>query len=328
MKERVLSAQGLNSEIQHGLTPEQNFNFSILVHLAGEANAYPDQSGFFVRTAGVTKNGIYYRGGNKEYGHSDAFIHGETAVASGLRDLTDQPIEAIAWYRKGEIKPTDFGRPCGNCRDILRKYCTPELFLLNGNEKAFVVAQLKDYLFENFRKIEFSKIDTSATRSALNAARGGNDVYLPEKMKPEIYGAALVAEDGSVWTGDHYSNVGYDSVTPVLSAVIGWHNDYPKGAVDKNRLRLSKLVIVGEHTTPDVFYRDRQAILELDEILRKFTKVGPLKVQIINFDGLAYETNVEEWLPGPFSPGAFRMDDVMLGQLGKLVGEKNLNSLN
>jgi hypothetical protein len=188
--------------------------------------------------------------------------------------------------------------------------------------------QLKDYLFEDFRRVDFSNIDVPAVNAALAAARGGNDIYLPEKMKHKMYGAVIVSEDGQMWTGEHYTNVGYDSVTPVLSAVISWHNDYPKGIVDESRLNLSKLVVAGEYFTPDVFYRDRQAVLEMDEILRKFTDCKhPLEVQIVNAKGEVYETNVEEWLPAPFSPGAFRMDDVMHGQLGKLIGEKNLNSL-
>jgi hypothetical protein len=69
-------------------------------------------------------------------------------------------------------------------------------------------------------------------------------------------------------------------------------------------------------------YRDRQAILELDEILRMFKgSNSPLRVEIVKVGSNveAYETNVEEWLPHPFSPGAFRMDDVTRAQLDKLI---------
>lgn len=299
------------------------------MQLAGEAKAYPHQSGYFVKTAGMTKNGIYYKGGNKEYAHSDAFIHGETAVVSGLRDMTDSSIEVIGWHREGVLTSADFGRPCGNCRDVLKEYCSPETFLLNGNKDSYVVTRLKDFLFEDFKKADFSKIKISDLRPALEALSGGNDIYLPEKLKGETYGASLVAWDGTVWPGGDYTNVGYDSIPPVMSAIINWRWNYPTGTVLDKRLKIRKLLVAGKRGIPDILYRDRQAILELDEVLRKYTKSPqPLKVQILNGRGEVYETNVEEMLPGPFSPGAFRMDDVMLAQLGKIIGKDNLKKLN
>ena len=36
-----------------------------------------------------------------------------------------------------------------------------------------------------------------------------------------------------------------------------------------------------------------------------------------------WETNTNEWIPRPFSPGASRMDDVMMSQLTRLTGSKN-----
>lgn len=325
MAERILFSKENNSNL---ITPELKNKFSLVMRLAAEAKAYPDQSGFFVKTAGMTKNGICYKGGNKEYGHSDAFIHGETAVVSGLRDLTDSPIEVIGWHKDGEISSEDFGRPCGNCRDILSKYCNPETFLLNGNVKGYVVAQLKDYLFNEFRPIDPFNVDFRGVRAALDAAKGANNVYLPEKLKKDIYGAALITEDGMIWQGGGYTNVGYDAIPPIMNAIINWRWNYPSGTIQDKRLRIQKLVVAGEFKTPNIFYRDRQAILELDEILRKFTKnTEPLKVQIVSTHLDAFETDVEEMLPRPFSPGAFRMDDVMLGQLGKIIGKDNLKNL-
>lgn len=331
MKERIFYPRGFSTENYASyLTPREIKKFSSLVHLAKEAKAYPSQSGYKVRSAALTVDGTVHSGGNKEYGWSDAFVHGETAAASGLRDKTESPIEAIAWYfeSKDEKKPVseEFARPCGNCRDILLEYAGPELVLLTGNQKGIVYTKLKDFLFENFRRTDSSKIGASFIDRALSAARAGNDVYLPDRMKPEMYGAALVAENGWIWPGSHYANVSYDPVTPVMNAINSWYSSYPKGTIDENRLRLSKLLVVGEKQIPHVFYRDRQAILENDEILRKFTKSStPLKVEILQVGGEAYETNVEEWLPHPFSPGAFRMDDVMMAQLGKLIGVDNLS---
>ncbi len=330
VKENILYPAGFSTE-NEPLTPEQISKFYYLIYQAKFAKAYPEQSGFFVRTAGITKKGEMWTGGNKEYGHSDAFIHGETAVVSGLKDLTNDPIEIIAWYREKETGPRDFGRPCGNCRDILRKYCDPNLILLNGNENAVVYTRLKDFLFEDFRKINLDHIETGSVEAALKGLFGGNDIYLPERMKNEPYGVALVSRSGEIWKGGHYTNVGYDSVTPLLSTIISWKNSYPNGAISKRHLELSKVVVVSQSGMPNVFYRDRQAILELDEVLRKFTKSPcPLQVELVHAtkddrgNMIIYEarrTNVEKWLPHPFSPGAFRMDDVMEAQLEKLIGK-------
>lgn len=326
MNERILFAKEDRSNL---LTPELLNKFSFVMQLASEAKAYPSQSGFFVRTAGMTKNGMYYKGGNKEFAHSNANPHGETAVVSGLLDLTDSPIEIIGWHKDGEISSKDFGRPCGNCRDYLSEFCKPETFLLNGNENAYVVTQLKDYLFQGFKKIEFPKVRSSDLKKTFSALFGSNDVYLTDDLKPDVYGAALVTEDGLVWPGGLYTNVGYDPVNAVMNAINNWRWNYPTGNILDKRLRFKKLLVVGGDRIPHIFYRDRQAILEQDEILRKYTKKAePLKVQMFTKNGDAYETDVEEMLPSPFSPGAFRMDDVILGQLGKIIGENNLKKLN
>lgn len=325
-----------SKEIDGGLDERKRERYTSLVLRAKEASAYPHQSGYFVRTAGLAKDGTEYIGGNKEYAHSDAFVHGETAVLSGMKDITDSPMEAIAWYRReGElVTPESLGRPCGNCRDVMRAYCSPELVLLNGNETGIVYTHLSDFLFEDFSRIDVGSVRPYPAWSALHAARRAVDVYLPEDMKSTVYGAALEAEDGTIWQGIQYTNVGYDAITPVMSAVINWMNSYPSGHVSDRHLRLKKLVIASEGGVPSPFYRDRQAILELDEILRIYTgNPNPLRVEIIQAkDSVrgwaeaveAFETNVEEMLPHPFSPGAFRMDDVMMAQLVKLIGENDL----
>lgn len=306
------------------LSPENIERYWRLMLRAKEAKAYPNQSGFYVKTAGFAMDGTEYLGGNKEYAFSDAFIHGETAVVSGLRDLTTSPIEAICWYKKeGEVvTPESFGCPCGNCRDVLRLYCDLNTVLINGNETGVVYAQLKDYLFESFRKESLSKVHKKGVVEALKAQELAIDVYLTEELKGKVYGAAIVAEDGTIWKGSQYSNCGYDAVTPVLSAVMNWRNSYPRGSVSEKHLHLSRLVIAGGPGMDTPLYRDRQAILELDEILRMFKgSSSPLRVEIVKVgkNVEACETNVDEWLPHPFSPGAFRMDDVTRAQLDKLI---------
>ncbi len=319
------------------LSPEKYNKYTNLVTLAKEARAYPDQSGFFVRTAGLAKDGTTYSGGNKEYAHSDAFIHGETAVLSGLGDITNSPVEAIAWYKNlvegKNVTSKDFGRPCGNCRDILSHYCGPDLALLNGNETGIVHAQLKDYLFTDFHESDLTGVNFSAIARALNAADRGVDAYLPEHLKKEVYGATLVSSDGKhFWSGSLYSNAGYDAVTPVMSSIITWLNSDQVRSTSKESLNLSKLVIAGRGKLPNPFYRDRQAILEIDEILRRFNgDREPIQVEIIqkvSSDEInVVKTDVAEWLPNPFSAGVFGMNNVLDAQLVKLIGESDFKKL-
>ncbi|MBI4157670.1 hypothetical protein HY502_02380, partial [Candidatus Woesebacteria bacterium] len=102
--ERIIHSPFSKEKIDFELTSSLQERYIDLVRVAEGAKAYPSQSGFFVRTAGLAEDGELWLGGNKEHAHSDAFIHGETAVLSSLKDLTESPIEAIAWYkeRKGE----------------------------------------------------------------------------------------------------------------------------------------------------------------------------------------------------------------------------------
>lgn len=311
------------------LTPREQRFCENLILLAKNARAYPSQSGFFVRTAGIAKDGTTFSGGNKEYGHSDAFIHGETAVLSGLLDSTDSPVMAIAWYKdrkSGEkVTPHDFGCPCGNCRDIMSHYCDPNLILLNGNETGIVFSRLKDYLFTDFKQVKINQIDVVAASRALEAADMAVDAYLPDHMKKEPYGAVLVSADGTeMWPGIHYANAGYDSVTPILSAIIGWENNIRKNRKSESGLCVNKVVIAGRGNMPNPFYRDRQALLELDEVLRRYRKDNKsIEVQIIqrtdSGEIYASKTNAREWLPNPFSAGTFGMESVLDKQLAKLI---------
>lgn len=339
VSERILYPPGFSTEKDPSvLTDEEIRRFSFLIHEASLARAYPDQSGFFVKTAGITEGGKLWTGGNKEFADSDTIAHGETAVVSGIRDMTNERIEAIAWYRDKETGPLDFGRPCGNCRDALLKFCDPELVLLNGNERTFVYTRLKDFLFEDFKEAEIpSRANGLYVDAGYIAREAGIDIYLPEEMKPRTYGAVLVAENGDFWRGSLYSNDGYDSITPVLGAVLNYQYNYPVGRIDRDKLSLRKLVVVGVGLMPHIYYRDRQALLGLDEALRRFTgKADPMEVEIINVAGdywesgrvnKIYKTDSEEWLPHPFTAGAFRRDDIVLAKLGKLIGPENLKKV-
>ena len=206
--------------------------------------------------------------------------------------------------------------------------------MLNGNETGIVYTQLRDFLFDKFKQGDQRHLKNNEVRHALAAADRGNDVYLPDRLKPKMYGAVLVGEGGNIWQGKwwlkklwkgiHYTNAGYDAIPPVMNAVLHWQNDYPSGKVSQKHLGLQKLVVASRGDAPTPLYRDRQAILELDEMLRRYRGDNvPLPVELVQVNGkdvTVKQTNVDEWLPHPFSPGAFRMDDVILAELIKYVG--------
>lgn len=292
-----------------------------------KAKAYPWQSLYYVLTGILATDGMEYFGGNKEHALSDAWVHGETATLSGLMDITESPAEALAWYEKTHrlITSNDYGCPCGACLDVLKANCSSELILLNGNETGIVATQLKDYLYNGYRTGDSATINENQITRADMAIDQAVDVYLPQELKNRLYGAVLVGMDGTMWPGSLYTNAGFDAVPPIMSAVLHWRGDYPGTEVSERHLNLEKLVVVCRGKVPDPLYRDRQAILELDEILRRWKRNDtPLPVELVSVDGKDYtlkETNVSEWLPHPFTPGAFRMDDVMQAELEKLVGK-------
>lgn len=312
------------------ISPEKQHQYAALVKLAETAKAYPHQSGYHVRTAALAEDGTTHAGGNKEDGFSDAFVHGETAAISGLLDKTASPIEALAWnFVEGKGSPTEFGRPCGRCRDRMLEYCGPELVLLTGNDQNIVYTKLKDFLFTDFTPIEKDAFTITGVNVALTACEHAVDVYLPAEKKQQMYGAVLVAADGTLLSGAHYSNAGFDSVSPGLGAVTHWRNRYLQGRVSEQYLNLEKLVIVGQHGLPQPLYRDRQAVLEMDELLRRYDpQRSPLRVELVHAvrdgDGRpsivkAAQTDAKGWLPHPFTPGEFRQDDVLQAQLDKLI---------
>lgn len=293
-----------------------------LLLAAKEAHSDPYQSGFHVLTAALTADGQIVTGGNKENSLSDAFAHGETAVISRTRDTYgDVPIKAIAIYSDQEGTSAC---PCGNCRDVMRMYCEPDMVLIEGNEHNGVISRFSDYLFDDFHPVESEELhDTRGLAEANRAIRQGVSVYLPPKLKEQIYGVSLVTKDGQVWPGSFYTNAGYDAIPPLLASIQTWRNMLPFSDRDKDKhLAIEKIVIASIDGTPDVLYRDRQAALELDEVLRQHDseRTNPLPIFLMNVDASGqiqtiHTTNTEEWLPHPFSPKSFGMEDALQAQV-------------
>ncbi len=291
------------------------------IQVAKEAFASPDQSGFHVLTCAMAADGRYVIGGNKEYALSCAFVHGETAVISAFKDqYRDTPIKVIAFYSKFPVEKGGSACPCGNCRDVMAHYCSPDMLIIEGNEERALISRYEDYQFTDYAVADPEHpVLLRGLHEGVRALRESKTVYLPEKLKHDVYGAVIVSKSGRTWRGSLYTNAGYDAVTPALSAIQTWRNTIPDdGTVD--HLDIDHVLIVGTGKIPQILYRDRQAILELDEVLRQCTgRTEPLPIHLVNVNEEhtiveANKTDAVEWLPHPFSPGNFGMQDVIAAE--------------
>jgi cytidine deaminase len=305
------------------LPDQTNKDFKMYEKLISQAEiafSDPSQSGFYVRAAGITKNGDIVTGGNKENSLSDAFVHGETAVVSEIRNRYGKtPIKAIGFFTQSEDVNISSITPCGACRDVLIQQTSPDLLLMAGNKKNIEVTKLETFTFENFHPIDPKKINTIGINDASIALNQGVDAYLPEKLKRKVYGVSIVDQNGKNFRGSLYTNSGYDAITPGLAAVQTWMNtDVP------NRTDINKIVIVSKGNIPSPFYRDRQALLELADITRlssgRKTGVRVELIQLDKFNNIEKSaiTDTDEWIPYPFSARSFGMDEAIESQYNKM----------
>jgi len=303
----------MESEISYNPNQQELEMCQKLISKAKTAFADPSQSGYYVRTAGITENGDIVTGGNKENSLSDAYVHGETAVISHIRDVYGKvPIKAIGFYKEGNITEEDIS-PCGACRDVLIQQTSPDLLLMSGNTNKIVVLKLKDFTFDNFHRINPTDIDAIGLKEALIALNKSVSFYIPENLKRKVYGVSIVDQNGNNFRGGLYTNCGYDAITPGLAAVQTWNNS------DQEKTGINKIVITGRNILPSPYYRDRQALLELSEV----TYQNNVRVELINLDNLdniqeVAITDTTEWLPRPFSAGNFGMNEAIREQHNKM----------
>ena len=316
----IENTYGLSIDSTFKLNNEEIEMCCELISRAKNAFSDPNQSGFQVRAAGVTEDGHFITGGNKENSHSDAFVHGETAVVSRIRDEYGKtPIRAIGFYKEGDdISQGDIS-PCGACRDVLIQQTSPDLILVSGNENKIVVNKLKNFLFENFHPIEPKNLDKIGINDAKIALNRGVDVYLPKDLKKKIYGVTIIDQNMEKFRGSLYTNAGYDAITPGLAAVQTWNNSSLKRRTD-----IEEIVFVSKENIPSPFYRDRAALSELADITSLFNgRETSIRVTLIQLDELfnikkAAITDTDEWLPLPFSARSFGMDEAIENQYNKM----------
>lgn len=310
----------MNPETPYKLSDQEMEICHQLISKTETAFADPRQSGYFVKTAGVTENGDIVTGGNKENSLSDAFVHGETAVISRIRDQYGEvAIKAIGFYQEGDVSEENIS-PCGACRDVLIQQTSPELLLMSGNKNKIVVLKLRDFIFEDFHEIMPTDLDSIGVKQAIIALNKGIDEYLPKNLKRKVYGVSIIDQNGKNYRGSLYTNAGYDAITPGLAAVQTWVNS----DVNK-RCNIDKIVIVSKSEIPSPFYRDRQALLELAEVTYQ-KKVRVELIQLDNSDNIlkVATTDTNEWLPRPFSALSFGMHDLIQSQHNKMFAKLSI----
>ncbi len=303
------------------LSHQEEVAIPLLLRAASRAIAAPRQSEFPVQAAAMNVTGHLVNGGNREYGLSRAYVHGEEAVVSRvLGEYPDVPLLGIGFYAESEPPELMGPCPCGNCRDVLCEEADPSLLLVAGNQKIAVAARLGSFLFDGFQAAEPEVItDDPVLQRALNAAhrarlRATTD-YLPQSLLAKVYGLALIDASEHIYPGSFDTTAGYDAITPGVAAIQSFRNR-PEGS----KPGLSKLAAVviayagGGTAAP--YYRDRNAILELDGILQAAGDTfSPAPVYIIDTDTdgqplhLA-RTDTRQWLPHAFTDSTLGMEEI------------------
>jgi len=301
-----------------------------LLGAAALAVSAPRQSGYSVQMAAINTGGNVVHGGNREYAFSASYVHGEEAVVSKLlSEHPNTPLLGLGVH--GEFDPENDSFtllcPCGNCRDVLLEEATPELMLVAGNERGATVARLSTFLCDVFRPAYSEKILAEPHMpAALDAARNARDrsvtTYTSPNIFSRLYGVALVDTAGNIFPGSLDSTASYDAVTPGVAAVQSFKNRPPGMSREVNGL--SAVVIAGMSDTVTPLYRDRNAITELDDMLRLRENTSPTPVYIFGREHEeewrenSFVADTDEWLPFPFTSKALGRSGLLAAKLEQL----------
>ena len=132
-----------------------NKTISMLVNKANEARekSYCPYSGFAVGAALLTADGKVYRGANIENASYSPNICAERvaifkAITEGERNFV---AIAIAGGEAGKPAKADFP-PCGVCRQGMGEFCSPDFYVIWGNDENMTKKTLKEILPFGFDK--------------------------------------------------------------------------------------------------------------------------------------------------------------------------------
>lgn len=270
------------------------------------------------------------RGGNIEYGLCQA-LHGEESLVAALKSRIEMSADDLKNYIvmiAFSSKYEDGGAPtcCGNCRDIMRdalplntmifgghpnggKVIVARLWNLMGDEyhKSQIVYEKGGYLDPETREL-LGTIDVAEATIA-DCLEFENNIYFPGKPNPGRRYCAVISSPGHICFGTHDVMCDYHPIYAIRDAVRQIRRRRPRGTGFFNYV-----LVASEHYFPDVMYKDRQHLLELNfqqecisgqladppVFLANYELVGgAVKIQTI------HQTSVKKWLPFAFSPANF-----------------------
>lgn len=275
--------------------------------LAATANTNPYQSGYHVRSSAMDEFGqLSATGGNREKTLTDAWIHGETSAINNFRSrFGEVAIKFISFYSESMDPNLLDSAPCGPCRDTILQETGRDTFMTTGNEDVIVVSRFSDYLKEDFTPISTLETHLDSVADGEIARFFSDYEYLPQdELLASVYGVVLLDQDGRRWRGGLETTAGYNEVSAGYAARIAWKQTIQPG---ETRADLERITVVRRWGLPtNIEYRDRQALLELDEVLmKKHGRTEHLRVDLVHVDDSgpveAVTTNTAEWLPHPFS---------------------------
>ncbi len=262
------------------------------------------------------------QGGNIEYGLCQA-LHGEESLVAALKSRLAMSAEELKNYAvliAFSSKFEDGGVPtcCGNCRDIMRDALPLNTMIFGGHPKGgkVIIAHLWNLLGDQYRSVyrkgvspldakELISID-SIESLLLDCRRLENDIYFPGSPNPGRRYCAIIKGEDHTYLGAHDVMCDYHPIYAVRDAVRQARRD--------KKPQFSYVVVASQDYFPDVMYKDRQHLLELNfqqeclvsrqvdppVYLVMYKNVeGSLKIEAI------HKTSVKKWLPFPFSPANF-----------------------
>lgn len=286
--------------------------------------ANPIFSHYFCKEGILQVKGDSAKAGNIEYGLCQA-LHGEESAVAAFRALCSRPpggdiILGIHADDKMAIQLAP--RPCGNCRDIMRQHLGEYFEIVMGDPEGetAVVVPMRFYLFDEYETVNAAKTSQGAIGAVWETFGVGrrieNDFYSPSNVHPRRKYYASIKTAKHTYFGAHDVMCDYHPIYALRDAI--------RQARRCEDPFIKEVWIIGERCLgkpPDVMYKDRQHLLELNlqQELMLGEECDPVVFlatysmqgrQLAFIDGV-WKTSVKEWLPFPFTARNFMDLDAM-----------------
>ena len=295
----------------------------------GTSNGSPDErlpnpgySGFYVegRMGIVEHPEISVPLFNLEHGEGDA-LHGEEVGGSLLRAIVGPslPQKRVVMGFPGEGTPVS----CGGCLDFMRENFSPRSLTIVADSKNHKIGiwRLQDHFFpiDDSLKVIKNKLPRQIAQIVDELTpddfdRGGYWPYHNSEVHPERHYSAMMFVGNRFFKEGGYGPVDYRT-TPAVQMLMQQIMPAEKFAYltelhSPGDVADFCLYILGSYrgVVPDVVYKDRNQLLELEHRLSKMWGKPDLAipVAIVNYNKKGNKeirfTNSKEWLPDPFHP--------------------------